>query len=75
MKMNKNTIMTIVMLVLVLVSVVQAFQLNTLKTDIADAEGISISTGSGPAPVSGGGASGGSLPSSLDQLDNMVGGC
>ena len=65
--MNRNVIIVIVLVVLVLLTAVQAIQLSSLKT--------SISTGKvavGSAPSSSGGAS---VPSNIQNLPSMVGGC
>ena len=64
--MNRNVIIVIVLVVLVLLTAVQAIQLSSLKT--------SISTGKvavGSAPSSGGA----SVPSNIQNLPSMVGGC
>jgi len=72
--MNKNTLMTIVLVVLVAVSVVQAFQLNSLKSTVSSEEFTTISA---QTPVASAGSGGGkpALPSSLENLPQMVGGC
>ncbi|MBI2558538.1 hypothetical protein HYW20_04400 [Candidatus Woesearchaeota archaeon] len=65
--MNRNVIIVIVLVVLVLLTAVQAIQLSSLKT--------SISTGNvnvGSAPLQ---SSGASVPSSIQNLPSMVGGC
>jgi len=69
--MNKNMVIAIVLGALVLIAGIQAFQLFGLKTKLATGE---ISTGT--ATQSSGG-SGGSpkLPSNLENLPTMVGGC
>ena len=68
--MNKNLLIMIVLAVLVLVSAVQAVQLNDLRTKIASGEikttGAATSTGSSGAA---------SVPSSIQNLPSMVGGC
>lgn len=69
--MNKNLIITLVLGVLLLVSVVQAVQLNTLKTTIVDTDFSTLATKSGSTPL----GSGGGGASSLDSLPTMVGGC
>lgn len=69
--MNKNVVIVIVLSILVIISAVQAVQLTKLKTEIssgnlalgASAKTTTVSTGSSITP------------SSLDQLDTMVGGC
>jgi len=67
--MNKNTIVMIVMVALILISGVQAYQLAGLKTDLQD--GVSVQS----APSGGAKAGASSLPTSLDNLPAMVGGC
>ncbi|MBI2102156.1 hypothetical protein HYT53_06110 [Candidatus Woesearchaeota archaeon] len=64
--MNRNVIIVVVLVVLVLLTAVQAIQLNSLKTSIATGK---VSVGSAPAQGSG------SLPSNLNDLPSMVGGC
>jgi hypothetical protein len=68
--MNKNVVIAIVLGALVLIAGVQAFQLFTLKTKLASGE---ISTGT--PTQSGGSGSSPQLPSNLQNLPNMVGGC
>ena len=65
--MNRNVIIVIVLVVLVLLTAVQAIQLSSLKTSIATGK-VSV----GNAPVQ---SSGGNLPSNLNDLPSMVGGC
>ena len=68
--MNKNVVIAIVLGALVLIAGIQAFQLFTLKTKLASGQ---IST----SALTQSGGSGGSpqLPSNLQNLPNMVGGC
>jgi hypothetical protein len=72
--MKKDTVMAIVLGVLLLVSVIQAVQLNTLKTSLNEG-GVSVKTDSTTAQSGAGSGSGVSVPSSLDNLPTMVGGC
>tara|TARA_Y100000310_G_scaffold333188_1_gene410218 strand:+ start:1635 stop:1862 length:228 start_codon:yes stop_codon:yes gene_type:complete len=75
--MKQATIVAIVLAVLVLISAVQAFQLNALKTKVEEG-GLKLSSsssGSSVASSGGGGRSTGSLPSSIRDLPQMVGGC
>jgi len=65
--MNRNVIIVIVLVVLVLLTAVQALQLSSLKTSISTGK---VSVGNAPAQISGG-----SLPSSLNDLPTQVGGC
>jgi hypothetical protein len=66
--MNKNIIIAIVLGVLLVLSVVQAFQVNTIKEKISSG-GVKLASG---AASTGGGAS---VPSNLQNLPSMVGGC
>jgi len=67
-KMNRNVIIVIVLVVLVLLTAVQAVQLSSLKSSISAGK---VSVGSAPSASS----SGGSLPSNIDNLPSMQGGC
>ena len=74
--MEKNTLVGIVLGILVVISVVQAFQMTSLRNQVAGGGG--VQTASAGTPVrSGPAASGGQpqLPSSLKNLPDMVGGC
>ncbi|MBI2124813.1 hypothetical protein HYT92_03405 [Candidatus Pacearchaeota archaeon] len=66
--MNRNVIIVIVLVVLVLLTAVQAIQLNALKTSISTGK---VGVGS---PVQSPG-SGGGVPSNIQDLPSMVGGC
>ncbi len=70
--MNKNLIIAVVLGVLVVFAAIQAFQLMGLKDSLA---GRSTATVSTPVQSSGGGAGAPALPSSLQDLPSMVGGC
>jgi len=72
--MNKTNILAIVLAVLVVISVVQAFQLTGLKTKLDSGQ---VSTKSVKPAVKSSPGSGDSanLPKSLDNLPQMVGGC
>ena len=66
--MNRNVIVVIVLVVLVLLTAVQAIQLSALKSQIS----------SGKVNVASAPGAGGSVPSSIQDLNNlpsMVGGC
>lgn len=69
--MNKNLLIMIVLAVLVLVSAVQAVQLNDLRTKIASGE--IKTTGAATANTPSSGAA--SVPSNIQNLPSMVGGC
>ena len=74
--MNKNMLISVVLVVFVVVAAVQAFQLTGLKTKL---EGNELSTAKSrtvkPAVKSSGGGSDVSVPKSLENLPQMVGGC
>lgn len=73
-KVKATVIIAIVLGVLVLVSVVQAFQLNSLKQDLKDGQ---VNVGKATSKVSAASAPSSSpaVPSSLQNLPDMVGGC
>ena len=67
--MNKNVVIAIVLGALVLIAGVQAFQLFTLKTKLSSGQiGTTVSAQSA-------GGSSPQLPSNLENLPSMVGGC
>ncbi len=66
--MNKNIIIAIVLGILLLLSVVQAFQVNTIKEKLSGG-GIKVAATGAPT------AGGASVPASLQNLPTMVGGC
>ena len=68
--MNKNIVIAIVLGALVLIAGVQAFQLFSLKEKLSSGQ---ISTGTSTQASSGGGSP--QLPSNLQELPEMVGGC
>ena len=68
--MNKNAIIAIVLGVLVLIAGVQAFQLFSLKNKLAEGQ---LSTGTPTQAAPSGGSP--KLPSNLQNLPSMVGGC
>ena len=69
--MDKNMVIAIVLGALVLIAGIQAFQLYSFKTSLANGQ-LSTST-----PTQAGASSSGSpaLPSNLENLPTMVGGC
>jgi len=76
--MKTTTIVAIILGVLVLISIVQAFQLNGLKKKVAEGQ-LTVGSSAGKttplsAPTSGG-QKAASLPSSVKELPQMVGGC
>lgn len=74
--MNRNIVVAVILGLLVLVSVVQAFQLNSLKEKVKSGDVVAVS-GSAASSVSLQSGQGGSpaLPSNLQSLPDMVGGC
>tara|TARA_Y100000310_G_scaffold340439_1_gene436245 strand:- start:11299 stop:11526 length:228 start_codon:yes stop_codon:yes gene_type:complete len=75
--MNKQVIISIVLGVLILISVVQALQLNGIKGKISSGE-FSTNSKSTSTPVASGGSSGGgsgAIPANINDLPQMVGGC
>ncbi len=71
--MKKNLIIAIILGLLVLISIVQAVQLTTLKAKV-DAGAVKIA-GSKTAVNTASGGSGGVTGNSLENLPQMVGGC
>jgi len=75
--MKYTTLVAIVLGVLVLISVVQAFQLTSLKSKLSES-GVSVKSGSS-STVAASGDSGEkrtqAVPKSLQDLPSMVGGC
>lgn len=69
--MDKNTVVVVILGVLVLVALVQAFQMTSLKGTLSGGSVASSAPQSAPA-TSGQQAK---LPSNLDNLPSMVGGC
>jgi len=67
--MDKNVIIAIVLGALVLVAGIQAFSLMSLTSKVQSG-GVAVS-----APAQAGGGSGAALPSNLQNLPSMVGGC
>ena len=72
--MNKNTVIVIVLVVLVLVTVVQAVQLVSLKSKISQG-GLSVGSSTQKTQVAAGGSGSPNVPSSIQNLPTMVGGC
>jgi len=66
--MNRNVIIVIVLVVLVLLTAVQAVQLSSLKKGISQGK---VNIGTAPSASS----DGASVPSSIQNLPSMVGGC
>jgi len=76
---NENTMVAVVLAVLVLVSLMQAFQLNAMSATLsqlqASAGSVAQSSTSGSANAQQSGIQGLSLPSGLQSLPQQVGGC
>ncbi len=67
--MDKNIIIAVVLAALVLVAAVQAVQLFNLRSKISNGQ-VAVQS-----PVGGTGGSSPTLPSGLENLPSMVGGC
>ncbi len=65
--MNKNLLIAAILAILVVISAVQAFQLNDLKQKV---ESGSIGKAAVPAAIQSGGAASG-----INDLPSMIGGC
>lgn len=74
--MKQTTLIAIVLGILVLISVVQAFQLNGLKEKVAEGQ-LEVKSASSSTAVASSGTSRktASLPASVKNLPKMVGGC
>lgn len=77
--MNKTMIFTVVLAVMAIITVVQAFQLNGLKAELTDTLAavkaqpvVATTTVAASAPAASGSTT---LPPSLQNLPSMVGGC
>jgi hypothetical protein len=69
--MKKETVLTVLLVILVLVSLVQAFQLMSLNERVKTGAVVASTS----KPTAAASSSGSSLPSSLQDLPQMVGGC
>lgn len=73
--MNQNVVIAIVLGALVLIAAVEAYQLMGIKTKLASG-GVQVGAAGAPVAQAAGGAGGASaLPTSLQNLPSMVGGC
>lgn len=72
--MNQNVVIAIVLGALVLIAAVEAYQLMGIKNKISSG-GVQVATAGTPTPQAAGGSGGAQLPSSLQNLPGMVGGC
>tara|TARA_Y100000034_G_scaffold46233_1_gene56872 strand:- start:21227 stop:21451 length:225 start_codon:yes stop_codon:yes gene_type:complete len=74
--MDNKVIIVGVLFLLVLISVVQTFQLFNMKSDIGEVgTSISIKSTSLSSHTSDASSSGGGVPTNLQNLPGMVGGC
>ena len=73
--MEKNTLVAVVLGVLVLIAAVQAFQLSSLRNSVSGGATVGAASPQAPAPAMGAQGSNPQLPSSLQKLPDMVGGC
>jgi len=76
--MKQTTLVAIILGVLVLISIVQAYQLTGLKTKLAGGQVSVGSSNTKTTPLASSGDSGkqtASLPSNVKELPGMVGGC
>ena len=72
--MKKELVFVVILVILVVISLVQAIQLNGLKAKISDL-GATGATSQKTAVASGKTTGSASIPSSAQQLPQMVGGC
>ena len=74
---NEKTIIALVLAVLVLASLLQAFQLNSMGAAVAQqrTSGGAVQQTSGAVAQQSSGSSGSSLPAGLQDLPTQVGGC
>ena len=72
--MNQNVVIAIVLGALVLIAAVQAYQLVGLKDQISSG-GVQVASAGVAPQASGSGGGSPALPSSLENLPGMVGGC
>ena len=76
--MKTTTIVAVILGVLVLISIIQALQLNELKAKVAKGQLSTSSSASKPTPLASSGSGSSkpaSLPASVKELPQMVGGC
>lgn len=72
--MNKNWVFAMVLGILIIVSVVQAVQLNSIKQSLSEGE-ITVGSASSTTSKASSSSSGTSSSASLTELPSMVGGC
>ena len=75
--MNRNITIGIVRGLLIVISAVQAYQLATIKSKLGGAPtgGSTVKTTTTTTPTASSGGAAPQLPSSLENLPSMVGGC
>lgn len=73
--MNKNTVIVIVLVVLVLVTLVQAVQLVSLKSKLSSGQLKVAGSSQNVVSQQGGQQGSPNVPSSIQNLPQMVGGC
>lgn len=76
--MKKNIVIVVVLAILVVISIVQAVQLNGLRAKVSEVGTISGGTSSQKTVVGSSGGSSGqgaAIPSNIQNLPQMVGGC
>ena len=71
---NQNLIMSIILGIFIIISAFQSFQINNLQTQIEDG-GIKISSSGGSSYSSSGSSKNSEVPSNIQDLPQMVGGC
>lgn len=72
--MNQNVVIAIVLGALVLIAAVEAYQLMGIKSSLASGN-VQVGAAAAPSVAAGGGSGAPALPSSLQNLPGMVGGC
>lgn len=72
--MNQNVVIAIVLGALVLIAAVEAYQLMGIKSQLAEGK-VQVANAAGAVAQGGAGAGAPELPSSLQNLPGMVGGC
>jgi len=75
MKINKTKLIVGVLFLLIVVSAVQAFQLVGMNSKISEIKASGIKPASLDSTTSTSSSSGGSVPTNLQNLPGMVGGC
>ncbi len=71
---NQSLIMSIILGIFIIISAFQSFQINSLKTQI-ETGGVKITSSSESSYTSSGNSGKSAVPSSIQDLPDMVGGC